>query len=49
MWQLLKDVAKSGALYRGLFPGLVRSTVANGTGMYMYAVVQKALVERYGE
>jgi len=43
---LLRDVARSGALYRGLLPGLLRSTVANGTGMYMYDVVQRGLTKR---
>lgn len=40
---LLRDVVRSGALYRGLLPGLARSTVANGAGMFMYDVAQRRL------
>lgn len=47
-WRILADVVRTGALYRGLVPGLVRSTVANGTGMFMYDAVQRELVRWVG-
>lgn len=34
--QVLREVVKDGALFRGLVPGLVRSAVANGCGMVAY-------------
>ena len=42
---LLKDVWRSGKLYRGLLPGLTRSTIANGMGMWVYKKVEAALNE----
>ena len=46
-FQLVKDIVRTGALYRGLLPGLMRSTVANGTGMFMYDAVYRALTKRF--
>lgn len=40
---LLKDVFKTGALYRGLLPGLLRSTIANGSSMVVYKKVEQLL------
>lgn len=36
---LLGDAARSGLLYRGLIPGLARSTIANGSAMVVYKKV----------
>ncbi len=33
-WYMLKDLIKTRALFAGLLPGLARSTIANGSGMY---------------
>jgi len=46
--QLLRANVASGALFRGLVPGLSRSTIANGSSMVVYEYVHKALSERYG-
>lgn len=43
MLYLLKDVVKSGALFRGLIPGLTRSTIANGLSMIVYNKVEHYL------
>lgn len=40
---LLKDTWQSGRLYRGLLPGLARSTIANGLGMVVYKEVETRL------
>jgi len=40
---LLLDAARSGLLYRGLLPGLARSTIANGSAMVVY----KKILEVY--
>ena len=37
---LLSDLIKSGSLYRGLLPGLLRSTIANGCSMVVYKKVE---------
>ena len=37
-----------GALYRGLVPGLVRSSIANGTSMMVYKRVHAALSHAAG-
>lgn len=42
---LLADAARTGQLYRGLGPGLLRSFVANGASMEVYAFVEKKLKE----
>ena len=36
MMTLLREVVKSGAMFRGLVPGIMRSTVANGLAMVVY-------------
>ena len=46
---LLKDTWQSGRLYRGLLPGLARSTVANGLGMVVYKEVEKRLRQEEDE
>ncbi len=33
-WKMLKDLVRSRALFAGVLPGLLRSTIANGTGLY---------------
>ena len=40
---LLSRAASTGMLYRGLVPGLIRSSVANGTSMYVYKRVHAEL------
>lgn len=40
-WALLVNAAKTGKLYRGLLPGLLRSSVANGCAMTVYTEVKK--------
>lgn len=40
---LLKTSYRSGALYRGLAPGLTRSAIANGLSMMVYKEVEKVL------
>lgn len=40
---LLSDLHRSGALYRGLVPGLTRSGIANGTSMVIYRKVEAYL------
>jgi solute carrier family 25 carnitine/acylcarnitine transporter 20/29 len=41
--QLLRENISSGRMYRGLFPGLARSTIANGCSMVIYELVHKKL------
>jgi len=45
---LLVASARSGMLFRGLLPGLVRSTVANGTAMVAFAHTKTVLETRFG-
>jgi solute carrier family 25 carnitine/acylcarnitine transporter 20/29 len=40
---LLARAARTGTLYRGLLPGLIRSSVANGTSMSVYKFVHAEL------
>jgi len=40
---LLKDIIKTGALFRGIVPGLTRSTIANGFAMMAYKKIEKVL------
>ncbi|KAJ9452665.1 putative mitochondrial carrier C4G9.20c [Diplonema papillatum] len=44
----LVDAAGSGTLYRGVLPGLLRSTFANGSAMVVYKWTQEVLEERLG-
>lgn len=41
--QLLKTNFSQGTLFRGMLPGLLRSTVANGTSMVVYEYVHSSL------
>ena len=41
---LLRDIWRSGKLYRGLVVGLSRSTIANGLSMIVYKKVESALI-----
>jgi hypothetical protein len=44
---LLVETVRTGAIYRGLLPGLMRSTCANGCAMVTYQAILKAIaVER---
>jgi len=38
---------KSGRFFRGVIPGLVRSTVANGSSMVVYETVHKTLTKQF--
>ena len=40
---LLLETFRNGAMFRGLLPGLARSTVANGCGLVVYQKVEAAL------
>jgi len=42
-FRLLGNNWKSGRLFRGLFPGLLRSTIANGSSMVVYETVQSEM------
>lgn len=42
---LVRDVITSGKLFRGLIPGLTRSTIANGCGMFVYKKIENGLTE----
>jgi len=43
---LANDVIRTGILFRGIVPGLVRSTIANGSGMFVYKKVEVLLNDR---
>jgi hypothetical protein len=45
---LLSDIVGSGALFRGLAPGLIRSTLANGVGMVVFTKCKEALEREFG-
>ena len=45
---LLKDNIKNGRAFRGLVPGLIRSTIANGSSMVVYEMVESSLSEHLG-
>ena len=45
-YQLLQKNFRTGALFRGILPGLVRSTISNGCSMVVYKKVLKELNER---
>ena len=45
---LLRAAYDTGSLYRGLLPGLVRSSLANGTSMVVYKRVHAALSDAAG-
>eukprot|EP01047_Picozoa_sp_COSAG01_P059262 COSAG01_NODE_7091_length_3358_cov_5.097269_3_plen_121_part_00 len=45
---LFKQNLASGNMYRGVLPGLVRSTIANGCSMVVYEMVHTELSNYYG-
>ena len=47
-WQMLKDNYQSGRLFRGLIPGLARSSIANGSSMAVYDFEHLRLTEWTG-
>lgn len=40
---LLKDAHTQGTLFKGLIPGLIRSSIANGSSMTIFVLVQSTL------
>ena len=46
---LVRDVFRSGLIYRGLLPGLTRSTFANGLSMVVYKKVETFLKDLNSE
>ena len=46
--KLLKENFEKGVLFRGITPGLFRSTLANGTSMVVYEFVHSKLSEHFG-
>jgi solute carrier family 25 carnitine/acylcarnitine transporter 20/29 len=46
-FQLLQENLQTGRLFRGLVPGLVRSTIANGSSMVMYEYVLTTLTKKF--
>jgi len=49
MLQLLVGSIKDRSMFRGLLPGLVRSTIANGCSMVVYTKVEKEMKRRFLE
>jgi len=45
--QLLKTNLQNGRLFRGVLPGLVRSTIANGSSMVVYELVHTNLTQTF--
>lgn len=45
-YYLISDIITTGKLFRGVLPGLMRSTIANGTSMMVYKKVEAWLKER---
>ena len=45
---LLKENIATGRLYKGVLPGLARSTIANGLSMVVYEMTHVALSKYYG-
>lgn len=48
LFTLLADTVRSGGLFRGLLPGLLRSTVANGTAMVAFSRTKAILEAQFG-
>lgn len=46
--KLLMDNVRSGRMFRGVVPGLVRSSIANGSSMVVYEWVHTALTKQWG-
>jgi hypothetical protein len=49
IFTLLADVTRSGALFRGVLPGLTRSTIANGCGMVVYKEIEAVMRRHQGD
>lgn len=45
--QLLKENLRSGRMFRGVLPGLFRSTIANGSSMVVYEFVHTSLTQSF--
>lgn len=45
---LLKDNIQNGRAFRGLVPGLIRSSIANGSSMVVYEIVEASLSDHFG-
>ena len=46
--ELFRDNWKSGRFFRGVVPGLLRSTLANGSSMVVYEAVLSTLTKQFG-
>jgi solute carrier family 25 carnitine/acylcarnitine transporter 20/29 len=46
-FQLLKSNLQSGRMFRGILPGLFRSTIANGSSMVVYEYVHTVLTKNF--
>jgi len=46
--RLLQENIATGRLYKGVLPGLVRSTIANGSSMVVYEMLHVALSKQFG-
>ena len=46
-FSLLRQAANSGKMYRGLLPGLARSSIANGCSMSVYVKVKNFLEKEF--
>ena len=46
---LIKDIVSTGKLFKGIVPGLLRSTIANGTAMVVYKKTESYLRSTYGK
>jgi hypothetical protein len=44
--QLLRENIQTGRLFRGIVPGLVRSSISNGSSMVIYEFVHTTLTNR---
>ncbi|GMH96671.1 hypothetical protein TrST_g5275 [Triparma strigata] len=49
LMKALVEIFRTGKVFRGLGPGLVRSTVANGVGMVVFTRTRAALEEKLGK
>jgi len=45
---LLRDNIKNGRVFRGILPGLIRSSIANGLSMVVYEMTESSLSEHFG-
>jgi solute carrier family 25 carnitine/acylcarnitine transporter 20/29 len=48
LMKLFQENMQNGRFFRGLVPGLVRSSIANGSSMVVYEFVLSTLTERFG-